>query len=74
MQTLKTSRSEAPDCTGGSPPECCELTLDAMLEMEDGDGTPCPECGSRVTMPTLLAPGEMQCWERECSAIWTVER
>lgn len=50
-------------------------TLDEMLGMDDvEDAVPCPACGSRVTMLTLLVPGEWQCWERACSAIWTVPR
>lgn len=56
--TSKTSRSE-PD------------TLDEMLGLGIGESVPCPACGSRVTMPTMLAPGERQCWERDCAAIWT---
>ena len=57
-----------------APPLCCQPPLDEMLGLGDDDDAlvPCPACGSRVTMPTMLAPGERQCWERECAAIFTV--
>lgn len=42
--------------------------------LSEGGGERCPECGSTWTMPTLLAPGEWQCWIRSCSAIWTVTK
>lgn len=45
-----------------------------MLGIDDPDADRCRECGSRVVMPTLLAPGEWECWEPDCYAVWTVDR
>lgn len=50
------------------------LSFDEMLGLDDPAADRCPACGSRVVMPTLLEPGEWECWEQDCKAIWTVER
>lgn len=50
---------EQPVCTGGNPPEPC------MPEPT------CPVCGSDLVMWTMLAPGEVECWNPECLATWT---
>lgn len=46
----------------------------ALLEAVPQRPLHCLQCGSDLVMSTLLAPGEVECWEPDCLAVWTVER
>lgn len=53
-------------CDGTAPPTCCQPLTEADMR--------CPNCGSDLVMLTLLAPRELECWEPDCFAVWTVDR
>jgi hypothetical protein len=67
-------------------PECCQPMTDALWA-ERGERLrvahdaavaaqpkACPRCGDPRPFPTFLAPDEYECSNRDCCAVWTVDR
>lgn len=81
MQTSKICRSDL------DPPFCCQPPVSAeaweaagrrlaaaRAAAEASRPRACLACGDPYPFPTFLARDEFECSNRDCCAVWTVER